>query len=355
MAGNRSWWFLGICGVTALCSCGHDWESLEEPARPAPPGLEGNGGSAPDSGSSSGGGAGEGISGHGGVAQGGAGLGGQGIGGEAGTGEEAGQGGAVSAGGSAGAAGQGECACGANEECRQGLCVGASVQLPLGYAIDRTEVTRAQYATWLASLPPTSAQSPACSWNDSFAPSDSCLADPMACQGSGCGDQPQVCVDWCDAAAYCSAVGKRLCGGVGGGQTAWSSFDSPALSQWMGACSSNGAHKYPYGGGYLGALCNGPDHTQTGCAKGACTTQKAGAMTGCQSPDSGFLGAIDLAGNAAEWEDSCSALSGAADLCRVRGGSFASADGKLATRCNAADSHARNAVEPTIGFRCCSP
>ena len=374
MAVNRSWWFLSFWALAALCSCGHDWESLEEPAHA--PGVEGTGGSGPDSGASAGGEAGQGISGQGGAEQGGAeqggaahggaGQGGQGNTGTGGAAEEggssgssaggslAGQGGQAATGGSSGAAGQGECACSANEQCREGLCVGAAVQLSVGYEIDRTEVTRSQYAAWLASLPAVSSQSSVCSWNDSFAPPASCMADSKVCQGDVCGDQPQVCVDWCDAAAYCKAVGKRLCGGVGGGETAWSAFDSASQSQWMGACSSNGAHKYPYGGGYLGALCNGPDHAQTGCSKGACTTQKVGALAGCQSPDTGFLGAIDLSGNAAEWEDSCSAQSGAADLCRVRGGSFASLDGKLELRCNAADSLTRNAADPTVGFRCCS-
>lgn len=336
----------------------------------------------PDSGASTGGGAGAGHGGqqasgggHGGAeagsAQGGEqaapGQGGQGLGGQSGAGEQGGasgasaggaspgQGGQPSNGGASGAAGQGGCSCAVDEECRQGLCVAASIQLSLGYAIDRTEVTRSQYAAWLASQPSVSAQSPRCSWNDTFAPLDACLADPRVCQGDGCGRQPQVCVDWCDAAAYCNAVGKRLCGAMGGGETAWSSFDSPSVSQWMAACSSHGAHKYPYGGAYLGALCNGPDQTQTGCAKGSCTTQEAGALTGCQSPDTGFLGAIDLSGNAAEWEDSCSAQSGASDSCRIRGGSFASAVGKLELRCNAAASTARHTADATVGFRCCSP
>lgn len=44
----------------------------------------------------------------------------------------------------------------------------ALVTMPEGYAIDSTEVTRDQYAAWLAGGPTASGQSPWCAWNDTF-------------------------------------------------------------------------------------------------------------------------------------------------------------------------------------------
>jgi formylglycine-generating enzyme len=92
----------------------------------------------------------------------------------------------------------------------------AMVALPEGYSIDSTEVTRGQYQTWLDTNPATQGQIAACTSNADFAPEPSCMSTTHVCQGSDCCDHPQVCVDWCDAYAYCQVVGKRLCGKIGG-------------------------------------------------------------------------------------------------------------------------------------------
>jgi len=76
--------------------------------------------------------------------------------------------------------------------------------------VDATEVTRNQYATWLETSPSTAEQVDECLWNASFEPDATCMADSVVC-AADCGEHPQVCVDWCEAAAYCVSAGKRLC------------------------------------------------------------------------------------------------------------------------------------------------
>ena len=134
------------------------------------------------------------------------------------------------------------------------------VKLPEGYCIDSTEVTRAQYRAWLEANPSTAEQAASCRRNATFAPEASCMA-AASCQ-SDCDRHPQVCVDWCDAYAYCRGVGKRLCGKIGGGPNPdgdyrWGDFE---WSQWFNACSAHGMQKYASGLTYQAHDCNGPGH-----------------------------------------------------------------------------------------------
>ena len=73
----------------------------------------------------------------------------------------------------------------------------------VAFCIDDTEVTNSQYQAFLtvaAAMP--QAPTPRCAWNTELTP---------AATGSGCAafdpagrpDHPVVCVDWCDAEAYC--------------------------------------------------------------------------------------------------------------------------------------------------------
>jgi sulfatase modifying factor 1 len=206
--------------------------------------------------------------------------------------------------------------------------------------VDSTEVTRAQYAAWLATSPSAAGQDAACAWNTSFAPDSSCMGLSAVCQ-TGCDGHPQVCVDWCDAQAYCASVGKRLCGGY----TMAPAWDHDNDAELAEACNAGTSDAYPYGGSGSPSNCNGSE-------LGAGTTFPVMSLASCAREHAD--GKIyDTAGNVWEWEDACDAPSGASDKCRVRGGSFLEAAANAT--CTSVDkTRERSAVAVNVGFRCCA-
>ncbi len=213
------------------------------------------------------------------------------------------------------------------------------VRLPQGFCIDTTEVTRAQYDAWLATSPSVAGQPSACSENQDF--------DPGCDSGD---DQPVVCVDWCDARAYCEAAGKRLCGRIGdGGGYAFDAYADATVSEWHAACTSGGAYDYPYGDTLDTQICRGADaddYTTWGFVD-------VGTLSGCHSPDAPYSAVYDLSGNAAEWDNACDGDEPDSP-CRIRGGSFEFND--VGLRCSMAENlrwpRMRRVV--SVGFRCCA-
>jgi len=312
-----------------------------------------SGGSAGGSGGRSGGSSGTGS---GGSASGGSGgpggsstgtTGGAAAGSGGSTGGAAGNGGTSGTGGSAGSC----TGCQSLEQCWNGqLCVAKSVSVPAGFSIDATEVTRGQYAAWLATNPATTGQAAVCSWNTSFTPNATCMAQPSVCQGTECANHPQPCIDMCDASAYCNAVGKRLCGAIGGGSVSSTapdlSLNIATKSQWYNACSSNGVNQFTYGNSSVRGNCNDYLTFST-------TTGPVASMPECQSPIPGYAGVFDLIGNVSEWEDNCYGSAGQADGCRARGFSFRLSE--LMPMCSQFSSTYRSAAYDNVGFRCCVP
>ena len=213
------------------------------------------------------------------------------------------------------------------------------------FFIDSTEVTRKQYAAFLASNPEPGKQPPVCSWNSDFATS--------ACEQSA-GDAgvpvstdpslPIVCVNFCDAQAFCVWAGKTLCHGDFGGATQ----TNANVSQWYSACSNGGATIYPYGSEYDPTACNGDDHAMTGCAGGSCSLVPAGELKACSNHANG---PVDMSGNAQEIVDECEVQSGASDMCDVRGGAVNSPAEGL--ECGTVLEQRRDATSAFTGFRCC--
>jgi sulfatase modifying factor 1 len=286
-----------------------------------------------------------------------------GEGGSAGSGNDAGSGGVSVAGGGAGGtsvAGSGGSGGSDPVNCPANLEGPPLIEIPKPgggfFCMDRTEVTNQDYAAFLASNPSTANQAAACSFNDSFEPDTSaaCAAEEIAKYDPVARPKvPVGCVDWCDAKRYCEWTGKRLCGAIGGGPSPTGSFADAAVSQWYRACSKGGAQKFPYGNSYQATYCNGADvagyHPAPVANLPACT--------------GGYTGLFDMSGNVAEWEDSCSAASGANDNCLIRGGSIDNIDVLTPSLlCNSSvvddttpspATAKRNAKNELIGIRCC--
>jgi len=173
--------------------------------------------------------------------------------------------------------------------------------------------------------------------------------DLSVCQTS-CDNHPQVCIDWCDATAYCKAVGKRLCGKIGGGANAYADHSNADRDQWYNACTSHGANLYA--GGSRADTCN--------IVTSEKNTRPVPTLTTCQSAVPGYTGVFDLTGNVWEWEDSCDGLLGAADSCHYRGGDYRVDDRNGGLQCGATPGsvspggNRRDATAETTGFRCCS-
>lgn len=209
------------------------------------------------------------------------------------------------------------------------------VRLPLGYCIDSTEVTREHYYDWLSTNPTLSRQDSAmCSWNTTFLPDATCMSG--ACQGAACGSHPQVCIDWCDASAYCKGVGKQLCGDfnyLGG--------------QWRLACSSGAQNTFPYGNTFDPKRCNGRDYWEGATG----TTLAVGSLRECQATGA-YAGVFDLSGNVWEWEDGCTTI-GDRMSCPIGGGSYARV-GSDDFACSPTRA-IHNMWFADVGFRCCAP
>ncbi len=207
----------------------------------------------------------------------------------------------------------------------------------ISFCIDRTEVTRAAYVQFLASVGgsvPVTDQPPACSFNTELthSPDGSCPDFTTASQ------LPVNCVDWCDAHAFCAWADKRLCGSLAGGPLAFDAM--PVVSEWHFACTGGLMTAYPYGDTADPDACNIPDTS---------ARAEVGSFPACEG---GFPGLFDMQGNVAEYIDACESDAPDAN-CALRGGhTFGSAN---FWRCdNTASSTARNNPdEREYGFRCC--
>jgi formylglycine-generating enzyme required for sulfatase activity len=216
------------------------------------------------------------------------------------------------------------------------------------FCIDAREVTQSDYAAFLAKVPSLSGQPPVCGFNSTYQPENN-AGGAAACGPSSYdptikGDRPVVCVDWCDALAYCGSLGKRLCGDIAtGGPISWDQSSKWAQDEWYRACSGDGFTSYPYGDIYEKFTCNGKD-------QGVNTTVPVGDLPGCEG---GFPGLFHMSGNAIEWSDACKPNTDPSkeDLCLIRGGSFF--DSSIGLQCSKTFSLPRDGVASDVGFRCC--
>jgi len=216
--------------------------------------------------------------------------------------------------------------------------------------VDGTEVTRADYAAYLMGSPAIAGQPKACSWNTDFKPDSSCTSNSAYCS-TGCDNQPQTCIDWCDARAYCAAQGRHLCGRVGGGPNPFDRHDDAGASEWFNACTAGGQPMFVYqtGASPTGQWCNYQGLQNNG-------PTDVGARADCHGAAPGYTQVFDLTGNVAEWEDSCNHpedTGDGTDVCHTRGGHYLSPLNDVACAALPSVPFTRNQTSPKVGFRCC--
>lgn len=284
---------------------------------------------------------------NGGTSQAGAGLGGADAGGSLTAAGEAGlpRGGSGSGGASDLPVGGG----GNDTPCVDGVCeacpadmIEAESQDGVSYCIDVGEVTNQYYLAFTKknSRENYFESSPACAGNYTFVSEESCggaLTDVPSRK------LPVVCVDYCDAEAYCHVHGKRLCGRVGGTMNNPADDVDPFASEWYAACAGPDETLYPYGEVASPSRCNA-----SGYAPDDMGPRDLETMSECEG---GIAGLFNMSGNVAEWEWSCTSASTSA-TCSTRGGSFK--DGPYEARCAGAIGMQRLDVANDVGFRCCA-
>ena len=195
------------------------------------------------------------------------------------------------------------------------------------FAIDRHEVTEAEYALFL-NAQPVDKRGPLAprGWLSSDAGEYTAAPDER--------DLPVCYVNWAQAAAYAAWAGKRL----------------PTEDEWEAAAGGVDGRAYPWGNEFHSGLCNG----------GEAATRPLPVESFPQAPAA--CGALDMAGNVWEWtatlEDGTNLDRAPEGLVNVaiRGGAFDSRREELATRYRwtapGNDAFASPRYTRPIGFRC---
>jgi len=221
------------------------------------------------------------------------------------------------------------------------------------FCIDKLETTRAQYDEFLSAPVPEASlvqqDSLLCPARESFEPGGG--ADCTSAYAFGVdAELPVACVDLCDAMAYCSFRGKRLCGGRGGETVDQDSVNSPTEDEWFVACAGESGRQYPYAPSFEPRLCN----------IDSAGLEPVSGSPGCETPEH----VEQLSGNVSEWVLICKDFPRRKETrCLVRGGDYLTTDGSRAG-CHQtprdADSdqvplgRPPSERSPGIGIRCCS-
>lgn len=195
------------------------------------------------------------------------------------------------------------------------------------FCIDRRETTVAEYRVFTQAVDGGGPPAPGCEaavdrrrGSEWSLPSD---------------DLPVGGVSYCDAHAYCSFVGKRLCGARSDAKLRLEQFASAEQSEWFYACSQAGRFRFPYGEDEIA---------------GACATNNRMQIFGDRTCEGGYPGLFDMVGNVMEWVDACTG-DGEADLCAAVGGSLRDPGADcLSTR-----TMVRTQKYDFAGIRCCAP
>ncbi len=236
------------------------------------------------------------------------------------------------------------------------------------YCIDSTEVTQSQYAEFLKEVATTpGSEHPQCESNTTYTPytESSIPYEPADCSIEIWNpiltpNHPVVCVDWCDAYAYCVWAGKRLCGKIGGGPGSFVDGDAapdpatdPTLSQWYSACSQGGKTAYPYGDTYKPQACQ--TYLSSSADGGLWLPTDVGAWPDCKGAEPPYSSVFNMSGFVQEFTDECLLYSNngyTSFLCAARGGAVYLSDLDQMTCAYYGGAGVQQHMSST-GIRCC--
>lgn len=232
------------------------------------------------------------------------------------------------------------------------------------YCIDQREVLQSEYHAFAqAKGSDTSGQPPECADNEVYwppEPDNSGLPTPGACPKGALdpvakAQYPMVCVDFCDAAAYCKWAGKRLCGSLdhpGEGMLKLNYEERTALlasgrHEWAHACSQGGTTVWPYGDAYEPGRCidkarfdaEGPDARRVANLDGET----------CHGTKEPYSDIYHMSGSVSEWVNMCDEGDGS---CGVLGGSFGGTPEQLSCKQSAVANWL--GISASYGIRCCA-
>ncbi|MCL2825175.1 MAG: formylglycine-generating enzyme family protein [Polyangiaceae bacterium] len=183
------------------------------------------------------------------------------------------------------------------------------------YCIDARQTTYGEYKQFVeAKGNDFSGQPPECDWNDDYGPKP-WRRHPAAydiieqCGPTLADANPNHavrCLDFCDAWAYCSWAGKRLCGvrGEANGKVSKYEWDAPnelaksVRSEWFNVCSQAGTSQFAYGNEEQTGIC-------AGVKTGAETDVLAIEENACHGSRPPYDQVFDMTGVVGEWINIC--------------------------------------------------
>ena len=233
------------------------------------------------------------------------------------------------------------------------------------FCIDERQATYGEYGQFVKKMGKDFGGQPSqCDWNRDWGPVVDCESStgrPWKCGRSVAEADPDWAVsslDFCDAWAFCSWAGKRLCGervhhGVSvfkegrddetrqpNGTTWW--FPN-TVEEWYHVCTQGGTSDYPFGNDWQDGLCQ----TERKWRAPGDKTHNVRDTTGnqCHGNFHPYDQVFNMIGGISQWTNGCSEDN---DRCAVRGGYEhygPSCSGTL-------EMHDRR--DPAGGVRCCA-